>query len=141
MRGLQLAGRGTESIRPPTSGQVTILGEVEEAAGFIRSLSVFLYPVTRGSGMKVKVLEALACGVPVVTTPEGADGIGAHDGIVVETTDERLAAAAAELLGDPVARKDRGAAARRLFQERFTPGVATQPLVSAYERMVRRGYG
>jgi glycosyltransferase involved in cell wall biosynthesis len=135
---LRLAGRGIDALGLESRDGIQIVGEVEEAAAFIADLSVLLYPVTRGSGMKVKVLEALACGVPVVTTPQGAEGVGPHDGVVVETSDERLAAAAAELLVDEGARRERGTAARRLFMERFSPRPATIPLVEAYDRMLGR---
>ena len=83
--------------------------------------------------MKVKVLEAMASGVPVVTTPAGAEGIS--EGITVETGDEQLAAATAELLNDPDLRRRSGAAARAAFERLYTPQVATQPLVELYERM------
>jgi glycosyltransferase involved in cell wall biosynthesis len=136
---LRLAGRGLADLELGSQAGVEILGEVDEAATFLAGLSVLLYPVSRGSGMKVKVLEALACGVPVVTTPEGAEGIGPHDGVVVESSDERLARAAIELLTDRAARRERGAAARRLFEERFSPGPATRPLLAAYDRMLAAG--
>ena len=50
--------------------------------------------------MKVKVLEAMASGVPVVTTPAGAEGIEPSDGVVVLEQPAELAAAAVELLND-----------------------------------------
>ena len=50
--------------------------------------------------MKVKVLEAMASGVPVVTTPAGAEGIEPTDGVVVLEEPAALASAAAELLTD-----------------------------------------
>lgn len=89
--------------------------------------------------MKVKVLEALACGVPVVTTPEGAEGIAPNDGVIVEVDDGALADAAAELLRDTAARKERGAAALRAFQTHYAPEIATRPLVDLYRRMLERG--
>ncbi|MGH3029504.1 MAG: glycosyltransferase family 4 protein [Gaiellaceae bacterium] len=133
---LLLAGRGMRSF-PGLDDipGVEVHGEVPTAAGFLRELSVLLYPVERGSGMKVKVLEAIASGVPVVTTPEGAEGIEAEDGVVVETDDRRLAAAAVELLIDPAARRESGAAARKAFHLRYTPKPATEPLVDLYRRM------
>jgi len=85
--------------------------------------------------MKVKVLEALACGVPVVTTTTGAEGIHANDGILVEGDDDRLAAAAASILRDESERRDRGTAARAAFTERYTPGPATEPLVELFSAM------
>jgi glycosyltransferase involved in cell wall biosynthesis len=134
---LLIAGRGTASLRHPDGNpaDVEVLGEVPSASGFLRSLSVLVYPVPRGSGVKVKVLEAIASGVPVVTTPAGAEGIDAGDGVIVETESRRLAEATAELLRDEGARRQRGAAARAAFLERYAPLPATEPLVSLYRRM------
>jgi glycosyl transferase family 1 len=124
---LVVAGRGTERF----GGQ----GEVESARDFFQRLSLLLFPLPRGSGMKVKTLEAIASGVPVVTTPAGAEGIEPSDGVVVETEPRALAAAAAELLRDEQARKERGTAARKTFEERYSPGPATEPLVELYRRL------
>ena len=123
---LALAGRGTERFG---------FGEVASARDFFQGVSLLLFPLPRGSGMKVKVLEALASGVPVVTTPAGAEGIEASDGVVVLEEPQALAAAAAELLVDETARKERGAAARADFERRFAPGPATEPLVELYRRL------
>jgi glycosyltransferase involved in cell wall biosynthesis len=136
---LAIAGRGTDTLFPAAPAGVEVEGEVEESAAFLSRLSVLLYPVSRGSGMKVKVIEALACGVPVVTTPEGAEGIGPHEGVIVERDNERLAGAAIELMFDRELRARRAAAARNLFLERFAPAPATEPLLAAYERMLRKG--
>lgn len=137
---LELAGRGMERERfadlPATDG-VSWHGFVPSAADFIRGLSVMLYPLSRGSGTKVKVLEALALGVPVVTTPPGAEGLLAPGGIAVETDDRRLADAAVALLRDARARAAAGAAARDAFARRHTPLAAAGPVVELYERMLR----
>jgi len=132
---LVLAGRGTEALGLPTGADVELAGEIESARDFFHRLSVLLFPLERGSGMKVKVLEALASGVPVVTTPAGAEGIEPCDGVVVHEEPAALAAAAAELLTDAQARRERGAAARAEFERRFAPGPATEPLVELYRRM------
>jgi glycosyltransferase involved in cell wall biosynthesis len=131
---LLIAGRG---LRPGLSGApgVEVLGPVRSASEFLRGLSLLLYPLDRGSGMKVKVLESIAAGVPVVTTREGAEGIRGDDGVVVEEDDERLAAAAVRILHDERERRERGAAARRAFDERYAPRPATEPLVELYRRI------
>ena len=85
--------------------------------------------------MKVKTLEAMASGVPVVTTAAGAEGIAPSDGVVVHERPEQLAAAAVELLTDEQARRQRGAAARADFMRRYSPRPATEPLVELYRRM------
>lgn len=133
---LRLAGRGMRSLLANVSvSGVEVVGEVDSAAAFLRGLSLLLNPIQRGSGMKVKVLESLAVGLPVVTTRAGAEGIDAGDGVVLESDDRALAAAAGELLADQGAREQRGRAARAAFERRYTPAPATAPLVDMYARM------
>jgi len=131
-----IAGRGTEKLAGNAGEGVDVLGEVDSAVDFLRSLSLLLYPIQRGSGIKVKTLEALAVGLPVVTTPLGAEGIEAGDGMVVAESEESLVAAAAEILGDPGERRQRGLAARSAFEQRYAPGPATEPLAALYRRMI-----
>jgi glycosyltransferase involved in cell wall biosynthesis len=132
---LVVAGRGTAELGLAGEG-VEVLGEVPSASEFLRGLSVLLFPQRRGSGMKVKTLEALATGLPVVTTESGAEGIAPNDGVVVRAAPAALAEAAAELLSDPAARRERGAAARAAFAAGYAPGPATLPLLELYSRLV-----
>ena len=134
---LMVAGRGTEQLGLSSEGNVECLGEIPSAAEFLRGLSVLLFPLERGSGMKVKVLEAIATGVPVVTTRAGAEGIEAGPGVVIEEDNSALAAATADLLADADDRMRRGAAARAAFEARYAPVPATRPLIDLYERMTR----
>jgi glycosyltransferase involved in cell wall biosynthesis len=136
---LRVAGRGVAELGLESGKGIEVVGEVDSAASFIRGLSLLLYPIERGSGMKVKVLEAIASGVPVVTTRFGAEGVDGGDGIVIKRDDDELAAAAVSLLRDDVERRERGRAARATFLERHAPEVATEPLVDLYHRMVARG--
>ena len=131
---LLVAGRGTDALGLAGDG-VRVLGEVPTATEFFDRLSLLLFPLRRGSGMKVKTLEALASGVPVVTTAAGAEGIAPSDGVVVSEDPAELARAAAQLLEDDHARKERGAAAAATFAERYAPQPATRPLVELYERL------
>ena len=85
----------------------------------------------------MKVLEALATGVPVVTTAAGAEGVDGGDGIVVAEEDDAIAAATARLLADEEERASRGRAARQAFLDRYAPGPATEPLLDLYESMLR----
>jgi glycosyltransferase involved in cell wall biosynthesis len=134
---LVVAGRGTDRLGLSAEENVQCLGEIPSAAEFLRGLSVLLFPLERGSGMKVKVLEAIASGVPVVTTPAGAEGIAAGEGVVIEEDDSALAAATAQLLGNADERVRRGAAGRAAFEAGYSPVPATRPLIDLYERMTR----
>jgi glycosyltransferase involved in cell wall biosynthesis len=135
---LLLAGFGMEREafpRLPDLPGVEWRGTVVSATDFLRELGVMLYPLGRGSGAKIKVLEALALGVPVVTTPDGAEGIGGQDGLVVDVDDGALADATAELLADGAARRAAGAAAYDTFNDHHAPVPATVPLLELYERL------
>lgn len=135
---LRIAGRGTDQLGLEGS-RVEILGTIPSAADFLQEASMLLFPLERGSGMKVKVLEALASGVPVITTPMGAEGIDADDGVVVVDgpgSTKELAEATVRLLNDAAERRERGASAHRLFSSRYTPQRAVEPLVSLYERVL-----
>jgi glycosyltransferase involved in cell wall biosynthesis len=134
---LLIAGRGTAALAANggTPEGARYVGDVETAAGFLSGLSVLLYPASRGSGVKVKVLEAMACGVPVVTTARGAEGISSNPGIIVCKRDDQLAATAARLLRDVGERRERGAEGRSTFLRDHAPAAATAPMVELFRRM------
>jgi glycosyltransferase involved in cell wall biosynthesis len=136
---LLLAGRQMERARFPELPDVPGVqwrGAVPSASCFLRELGVLLYPLASGSGTKVKVLESLALGVPVVTTPDGAEGLRSRAGVEVDTDDGRIAAVVVELLTDLHSRRAAGAAARANFMENHTPRAAAEPVVRLYERML-----
>jgi len=134
---LRIAGRALDGVPGSLDAPgVEILGEVPSSAAFLRDLSLLLFPLERGSGMKVKVLEALATGLPIVTTRAGAEGIEANGSIVLGQDDAELAGAAVRLLRDADESKKRGLQGREAFLRRYTPEPTTKPLVALYERMV-----
>lgn len=97
-----------------------------ELAGFLPSVreayaqsSIVIVPLLSGGGTKLKVLEAMAMGRAVVTSPVGAEGIRARDTVDMEiaATDDEFARRVVALLRDP-ARRDRIARAGRALAER-----------------------
>jgi len=133
---LVVAGRGTAELGLSSVAGVECVGEVSSGAEFLRGLSLLLFPLPRGSGMKVKVLEAMAVGLPVVTTPAGAEGVDSDPGVLVASEPSDLAQAASTILLDEGERRERGRSARALFERRFTPEPATEPLLDLYARML-----
>lgn len=138
---IRIAGWGmTKNSFPelPDPAGVEWVGPVPSGKDFLRSVGLLLYPLGRGSGTKVKVLEAMALGLPIVTTPRGAEGLAPSPGIVVEEAAEGLAASAAALLADRDARGRLGDQARDLFMRDHAPAVATRPIIDLYGSMLER---
>ncbi len=65
-----------EEVRALASEQIAVTGYVEKTDPYFARSRVFVCPLRYGSGMKGKIGEALTQGVPVVTTPVGAEGMG-----------------------------------------------------------------
>ncbi|MCW2615291.1 MAG: hypothetical protein JWN08_2285 [Frankiales bacterium] len=97
-----------------------VTGTVPDVAAALRRAAVLVAPMTSGLGVKNKVLEAMAAGLPVVATPLAVQGVGASEGVLVGTGPAELAELAAGLLLDPVRRRALGAANRRRAQNTLT---------------------
>jgi glycosyltransferase involved in cell wall biosynthesis len=82
---------------------VTVTGLVDDTRPFLQHSAVFVCPLRSGSGTRFKLLEALACGCPVVSTSVGAEGLGAVDGehMLLRDTPRAFADAILELLENP----------------------------------------
>ncbi len=116
---------------------VALLENVPDAKDFFEQLAVMAYPTPLGSGMKVKVMEAMAYGAPVVTTTDGAEGLAIRSGreAFVTDQDEGFADAVVELLKRPDHREQMRRAARRFLEEEHSPCAVVDRLVDLYERV------
>lgn len=121
---LSLIGRNpTKSIRRAAlAAGVELLGDVPDAAVTLRRFAVLVAPLASGAGSKVKILEALALRVPVVTTPIGTAGLDLEDGVhvLLGRTDTELAAATVRLWDDPVLAGSLAAAGAARVRERYS---------------------
>lgn len=70
-----------------------VLGEVESSREFLKSLDLLIVPLNSGSGVRIKVLESMALGVPLVATSLGYEGIGAkpNESIIEANTAKEFA--------------------------------------------------
>jgi glycosyltransferase involved in cell wall biosynthesis len=108
--------------------RVSVVGRVPEMTTELARADVVVVPVRFGSGTRVKILEAFAHRIPVVSTTVGAEGIGAVDGVHLLVGDDApaLADACARLLTDPDLRRTVTDGAHRLFEERFRSEVVEE---------------
>jgi glycosyltransferase involved in cell wall biosynthesis len=111
----EILGRGAppELVRGAPSG-VSFPGPGGDTRPFWSRAAVAVVPLRSGGGTRLKILEAAACGVPVVSTPVGAEGLGFVTGqeIAVAAGAGEFAEAVGRLLADREARRSQAAAAR-----------------------------
>lgn len=78
---LQLVGRSADTMcTGPAFADAEVVADVDDIVPWFARARVMVYAPPRASGMKVKVMEAFALGLPVVTTPDGVEGLPAKDG-------------------------------------------------------------
>jgi glycosyltransferase involved in cell wall biosynthesis len=106
------------------SGAV-VTADAPEVGPLLAAADVFVNPVRRGAGVNIKMVEAMAAGLPVVSTAVGARGVHWRSGEHLEVADsaEDFAATVRDLLDDPSRRAHLGEAGRR-FVEAELDGVA-----------------
>lgn len=143
---LTLVGRGSAEFladgsrgRAGAAPGVSARGFVDDLAPLFRACHVFAAPLTEGGGIKIKVLEALARGVPVVTTAVGAEGIAEADGsaLLVAGPGADFADAVLRVAADPALATGLAGGGRRLMEERFGWEAITARLTDLYADLTR----
>ena len=107
-------GRLSRLLRNPPV-RVSFDGEGADTRPYWARAGVAIVPLKAGGGTRLKILEAAACGVPVVSTRVGAEGLSFEPGseILLADEPEEFATTVARLLSDPDSRRALAAAARR----------------------------
>jgi glycosyltransferase involved in cell wall biosynthesis len=119
---------------------VIVTGTVPSVAPFLRQAAVFVAPLRLGQGIKGKILEAFAAGVPVVATPCAADGLGARAGVELElaSSPRAFASVVAALLSDEGRRRRLGEAGRAFARRAWSWPALAPRLGGVYEELVGR---
>ncbi len=130
--------------RPPRSLQalaercpgVNLHGYVASTEPFWIGASALAVPLLSGGGVRVKILEAMAMGVPVISTTVGCEGLAVRDGehLLIADTPQDFARACARVLQDEPLARTLARNARQLILERYDARVALQTLDEIYER-------
>lgn len=129
--GLTVAGHVAGAL-PATPG-VQLVGRVDDLAPLYRAADVVISPLRAGSGLKIKLVEALAAGKAVVASPATLQGVPDAPVALADTPAE-FAAAIEALLDDPEARAALAARALQAAHTRFAAGPAYGPLIAALRR-------
>lgn len=127
-------GRAVHALVGPG---VELRADVSDARAELADVAVYAAPMVSGWGIKNKVLEAMAAGRAVVTTPAGAAGIGAGAGVVQAPTADAVADAVVGLLLDPVRRREQGEAARGRVAADFTWDASAARIETLWQDVAR----
>jgi len=115
---------------------VDLVAEPADLGAVVARAAVAVIPMRAGSGVQNKLLEAMAVGTPVVTTPRAAAAVGATPGehLMTGADPASLARAALGLLGDDEAARAMAARARHFVETRFGWADATELLERVWLR-------
>lgn len=136
---LRLVGRHAELLDGLTGiDGLVLVGPVTEVGPELAGATCVLVPVRYGGGTRLKILEAFAHGVPVVSTTAGAEGLDVVDDehLLMADRPEQLVAAVARVHGDGDLRARLIAAARSLWQERYSPDAAGRAVDGVLEAVL-----
>ena len=110
--------------RVEADDRVDYRGYVDDVRSHVGEAWISVVPLRIGSGTRLKILESMALGTPVVATSVGVEGIDAQDGVHLRIADtpDAFAGAVLELLADPDRRREIAAAAREFAESRYDWG-------------------
>jgi glycosyltransferase involved in cell wall biosynthesis len=119
---------------------IRMAGFVEDVREPLTQCKVFLCPVLAGSGVRVKLLEAFASGIPVVSTAIGAEGLATKQTGICEIADtaEEFAAAVVRLLSDDRYARELARRAREMVERDKDSRALTVRLAATYRREAER---
>jgi glycosyltransferase involved in cell wall biosynthesis len=133
-RGVDLAGLALD-------GTVRLTGFVPDVRLPVAEAAVCVVPIRQGGGTRLKILEAMALGTPVVATSKGAEGLDVVDGehLLLADNPGAFANRTMELLSSPDLRQRLIANARRLVEGRYDWQSIGAHFVNLVEETVRKG--
>lgn len=134
---LYLAGRKMPSQwMNATIEGVSVIGEVPDAMYFIGSKKINVVPLLSGSGIRVKIIEAMSIGKTVITTTVGAQGIDYTDGenVLIADTPEQFARQIKRCLDDDAFCSRVGEAAAQLVADQYDRKKLAEELIEFYHK-------
>lgn len=141
---LHVAGRASPAVelfaREPG---VQLCGFVESISSFVHDAALLVVPLRMGGGTRIKILEAWALGLPVVSTTLGCEGLDALDGETLYVSDEpdSFARACVDLLCVPDKGRDMAQRAFEFAKPRFDWPALAPRLEAALVSAVQHKYG
>ncbi|MDP3463696.1 MAG: glycosyltransferase family 4 protein [Bacteroidales bacterium] len=138
---ITLAGRFMPDwLKTGYKENVVVIGEVESAREFVKAHSIAIVPLLSGSGIRIKIIEAMAQGRTVITTQVGAEGINYsdHHNILIANTPTAFAQAISDCIANKEMTLSIGRAARELIEEHYDNRKIVKRLVVFYQELLQQ---
>ncbi|MFV0266997.1 MAG: glycosyltransferase family 4 protein, partial [Draconibacterium sp.] len=118
---------------------VQFLGEIADAYEFMNSKAIMVVPLFSGSGMRVKIIEGMALGKSIVSTPIGVEGIEVEKNrhILIAETAEQFVDAVSELVDNKELFENIGRNAIGFIHEKFDNLAAASKLIDFYKQYIK----
>jgi glycosyltransferase involved in cell wall biosynthesis len=118
---------------------VEVTGSVPDMRPYYEKAMVFVLPLRLGGGTRLKIVEAMAMGVPIVSTSVGAEGLDVHSGenVLLADDPENFVAGVFRLLADADLRQRIGRGGQ-LLARRYDWQELTKPFVDLAETVARQ---
>ena len=127
-----------QAVRDLDGNGVHVTGRVADVIPFYRQSAVCVVPLRAGGGTRLKILEAMALGRPVVSTSIGCEGLDVVDGqhLFIADTPDQFAEKTVRLLRDRQTYQQMAANARRLVETRYGWDKIGERLVNVYQDVI-----
>lgn len=116
------------------------ISEVSDLASEYHNADLLLAPIRIGGGTRYKILEAMACGTPVITTTKGAQGLGVSDRkeLLIADTPAATVDAMNKLTAEPRLRKEMVSFARKLVEKRYSWDLLARKLEGVWQHAAKK---
>jgi len=132
-----IGDRPAPAVKALASDAVSVTGQVKSVAPFLAQATALVVPLLCGSGTHIKILEAMAGGVPVVSTSVGCAGLDVVDGehLLIADKPEDIADACARLATESSYAATLTQNARALVETRYNWTIIVQNLERIYTQL------
>lgn len=137
---LRIVGWGArEQLKEYLHLDIEFLENVPDIRPYFEEASVLVYAPGRGSGMKIKIMESMAFGVPVVTTEEGVEGLKVQDMVHVALgeTNQELIDKTVRVLKETELQESLRARARALLEEQCGPKTTVDQVLAFHQKVLK----
>jgi len=118
---LKIAGSNMDvkEIDDPENGVIAV-GFIKDLENWYQSEGIFVSPIQSGSGVRIKILEALNHGIPVVTTRKGALGIPDEGQLLIAESNDEIVEKVIDLSSNESLRKELGQKAAQFIRDHYS---------------------